>query len=121
MVTAVTSFGRSGTSDWLVQRVSAAILLIYTVFILCYFVTYPDLQYVEWRVLHTGLMMRLFNSLALLSVAAHSWIGLWSVTTDYLTRRAIGSGALWIRLPVQFAVILTLLVYLVLGFGIIWG
>ena len=29
MVTAVTSFGRSGVSDWLMQRVSAVILLAY--------------------------------------------------------------------------------------------
>ena len=33
MVTAVTSFGRSGVSDWLVQRVSAVILLAYFLFI----------------------------------------------------------------------------------------
>ncbi|HAN68665.1 MAG TPA: succinate dehydrogenase, hydrophobic membrane anchor protein, partial [Halieaceae bacterium] len=33
MVTAVTSFGRSGTADWLVQRVSGVILLAYFLFI----------------------------------------------------------------------------------------
>lgn len=32
MVTTVTSYGRSGLSDWLVQRVSAVILAVYSIF-----------------------------------------------------------------------------------------
>ena len=36
MVTTVTSFGRSGLSDWLVQRVSAIILGAYSIFIVVY-------------------------------------------------------------------------------------
>ena len=35
MVTAVTSMGRSGLSDWLMQRVTAVILLAYFLYVGC--------------------------------------------------------------------------------------
>jgi hypothetical protein len=34
--------------------------------------------------------MKVFTLMAALSLAAHSWIGLWSVFTDYLTERMLG-------------------------------
>ncbi|MGA1742679.1 MAG: succinate dehydrogenase, hydrophobic membrane anchor protein, partial [Pseudohongiellaceae bacterium] len=39
MVTNVTSFGRSGLYDWVVQRVSAVILLLYILFLAFIFIT----------------------------------------------------------------------------------
>lgn len=48
MVTNITSFGRSGLSDWLMQRVSAVILALYTVFIVAYLLFNPNLDYYTW-------------------------------------------------------------------------
>ena len=36
MVTSITSFGRSGLYDWMMQRVTAIVLLAYTVFMIGY-------------------------------------------------------------------------------------
>ena len=44
MVTNITSFGRSGLSDWLMQRVSAVILALYTVFVVAYLLFNPNLD-----------------------------------------------------------------------------
>ena len=42
MVTQITSFGRSGLYDWMMQRVSAVVLSLYTVFIIGYLLLNPD-------------------------------------------------------------------------------
>ena len=120
VVTAITSFGRSGTYDWLMQRCSAVVLLAYSLFLCIFLLQHPELRYVEWRALHEITAMRLFSSLALLAFVVHAWIGLWSVTTDYLTARALGPRAIWLRLPVQLAVLLAIFLYLGLGFAVIW-
>ena len=69
MVATVTSFGRSGLSDWLV----------------------------------------------------HAWIGMWTVSTDYLTVRLMGPKATGLRIVFQTGYVLVLFVYLVWGFRILWG
>jgi succinate dehydrogenase / fumarate reductase membrane anchor subunit len=41
MVTSATNFSRTGLSDWLVQRVSAVVLLAYSLFVFGVFHTQP--------------------------------------------------------------------------------
>ena len=79
MVTTVTSFGRSGLSDWLVQRVSAVILGAYSIFIVVYLLLNPQIDFVQWQALFNNTSMRIFSLMALLSLGAHCWIGLWSL------------------------------------------
>ena len=75
MVTQITSFGRSGLYDWMVQRVSAIVLSLYTVFILGYLVMNPELTYDQWSALFEATWMRIFTLMTLLSIGVHSWIG----------------------------------------------
>ncbi|MFT5038908.1 MAG: succinate dehydrogenase / fumarate reductase membrane anchor subunit [Flavobacteriaceae bacterium] len=121
MVTTVTSFGRSGLSDWLVQRVSAVVMTAYLIFIVGYLLLNSDVSYQQWAGLHSGLPMRMFSLLTMLSVAAHAWIGMWSVLTDYITVRTIGPKATAIRIFFQLGMIAMLLVYLLWAIDILWG
>jgi succinate dehydrogenase / fumarate reductase membrane anchor subunit len=41
----------------------------------------------------TCTVMRIFSYWLLLSLAAHAWIGMWTVFTDYLTVRQMGASA----------------------------
>lgn len=113
MVNSVTNFGRSGVQDWMVQRVSAYVLALYTLFLLG-FVLFTDLTYETWGGLFAQTWFRIFSLLALLSIGAHAWIGLWTVTTDYIK-------AAMPRFLVQAACGLTMFVYLVWGVQILWG
>ncbi len=121
MVTAVTNFGRSGLSDWLVQRVTAVVLLAYTVFIVSVLFFGPQLGFAEWKALFAQTWVRIFSLAAILSIAAHAWIGLWSVTTDYLTERLMGSKATVLRLVAQAFIAIVLFTYVVWGIQILWG
>jgi len=121
MVTAVTSFGRSGLYDWLLQRFTAVVLLAYVLCIGGILATTPDLDYATWRQHFEGTPMKVFSLMALLSVIVHAWIGLWAVSTDYLTVRLMGEKATRLRVLFQGAYAVVLFAYLVWGVQILWG
>lgn len=121
VVTTATSFGRNGVSDWIIQRVSAVILAAYTFFIIGFLLLTPVIDYGVWHNLFSQLWVKIFSFLALISVAAHGWIGLWGVVTDYLTPRMAGKKALALRLLVLFMYAIITIAYLVWGIDILWG
>jgi len=121
MVTSVTSFARSGVADWLLQRFTAVVLLAWTLCVGGFVLLHPDLDYHSWRDFFSGQPMKIFSMLALLSLVAHAWIGLWSVSTDYLTPRMMGAKADALRILFQGACAIVLFAYLVWGIGIFWG
>jgi len=114
MVTTVTSYGRSGLSDWLVQRVSAVILAVYSIFMVLYLLLNPQIDFVQWSALFSGTGMRIFSLMALLSLGAHCWIGLSSVSTDYLKHFAV-------RFVFQMVVGLLMFIYTIWGVQLLWG
>ena len=121
MVTSVTSFGRSGLYDWLIQRVSGVVMAAYTVFIITYLLLNPDLTFEQWKSLYSLLWMRVFTLATLLSFIAHAWIGLWAVLTDYLTVRLLGNKATFLRIFAQLVLGVAAVTYLVWGIQVIWG
>lgn len=121
MVTHVTSFGRSGLYDWLIQRVSAVVLAAYFIFITCYLWCNPDLTYLQWSELFSLTWVRVFSTLALLSLGAHTWIGMWSVVTDYITERMLGAKATILRLCAQVFSGMLMASYMLWGIEILWS
>lgn len=117
----VTSFGRSGLYDWLLQRVSAVVMTIYLVFIVGYVLSVGELNYSDWTELHQCFWVRLLSLFAVLSLAAHAWIGMWAVFTDYVTVRLLGPRATPIRVFLQLAMIAVTLTYVVWAIAILWG
>ena len=121
MVTTVTSFGRSGTFDWLYQRVTAVVLLAYTLFIVGFIFFSDDFSYESWSALFAQRWVRIFSLVALLSTVAHAWIGLWSVVTDYITNRMMGPKATTLRVLAQVVLGAVAVIYTVWGIEILWG
>lgn len=121
MVTSVTSLGRNGLYDWLIQRVSAVIIAVYVFVMVGFLLAHPHLDYGTWSGFMGSVPMEIANTLLLFSVAAHTWVGLWSVTTDYLTGMTLGKSATGVRLVVQVLIALLLLVYILWGLLMIWG
>ena len=118
MVTQVTSFSRTGLSDWLIQRVTSLVLLSYFLCIGGSLVM--GVNYETWSAMHQTTPMRVFTLLAALSLAAHAWIGLWAVYTDYLTERMLGPWGNTLRRICQLGTVLLLITYLLWVVQVVW-
>ena len=114
MVRNLTNKGRGGVRDWLVQRVSALIIAVYVIFMVGYFVLHPNLDYLVWQNLFSSTGMRVFSLLVLFGLVSHAWVGMWTISTDYL-KSTFG------RLFFQVIVFLVLAACLVWGIQIFWG
>ncbi len=114
MVTNVTSMSRSGLSDWLLQRLSAVIIAAYTIWLVAVFFCYPEMTFDQWSALFATWWVKLFTLVALFSIAAHAWIGLWTIGTDYLKHTMV-------RLLFQWLCIFLLFAYAVWGIQILWN
>ena len=121
MVTSVTNLSRSGLYDWMAQRVSAVLLAAYTLFLLGYFLVNPDLTYEQWAGLFSQTWMRIFSLLTLVALAVHAWVGMWTISTDYLTPISLGKSATIVRFLFQVACGLLSFVLFVWGVQILWG
>jgi succinate dehydrogenase / fumarate reductase, membrane anchor subunit len=104
----------NGLRDWLAQRVSAVVMVIYTLLVIAILLSQSPLHYVEWKTLFSHQWMRLASLLFLLSLFIHAWIGVHDILMDYI-------HATGIRLGLQVAVILALLVYTAWSIQILWG
>ena len=113
MVKAATALGRTGLQDWIIQRTTAIVLALYTAYLFAYFLINTDFNYQTWHTLFTFTWMRYASLFALISLIAHAWIGIWTVTTDYIKPMPL-------RLFTQLLIILALLFYLIWGVHIIW-
>lgn len=113
MMQSATSLTSSGLRDWLIQRISAVILGLYVIFLAIYFVTHSHISFEQWQTLFANPWMRIFSLLALLSLAAHSWVGIWTVLTDYVK-------PIYIRLILEILMVIALIAYIVWGIEILW-
>ncbi len=124
MVTQVTALARSGLADFLIQRLSAVVLALYTLCLLSFFLVNDGVgegidhrQLVEF---FGSASMRAFSALAVLSTAAHGWIGLWTVATDYIRPHYFGARATVIRMAFQVGCGLLLFIYVWWGMRLFW-
>ena len=114
MVAIATAVGRSGFQEWVIQRVTAVIMALYVVVMIVFLCLHSDLDYNTWLFWFECSLVKCATLLTLLAVVTHSWIGIWTITTDYVKH-------VFIRLPLQMIINLSLLVYVIWGIQILWG
>jgi succinate dehydrogenase / fumarate reductase, membrane anchor subunit len=114
MVTNVTSLTGNGLKDWLIQRVTSVYFAIYSLFLLAFLIWHPHLQYDVWASLFACQWFKAASIIALVALSLHAWVGVWTVTTDYMKNTAV-------RLTVQMIVIIWLLSQFIWGLMIMWG
>jgi len=119
MVTQVLSLTRSGLADFVIQRVTAVVLGAYTLCILGFFLTATPVTHASLTSYFWSTPMQIFSTLAAVSIAAHAWIGMWTIGTDYL-RPAHVPAATIIRFMYQIVCLLVLFIYLIWSCRLIW-
>ena len=74
-----------GFHDWIIQRVSAIVMVGYFAFLLGFFIGHiHSLTFTRWHVLFASTWMKVSTMVILLLLLWHAWIGLWTVLTDYV-------------------------------------
>lgn len=111
-IKSATGLTGSGSRDWILQRISAVVLAVYSVVMVGFFL-FNDVNFENWQGFMLSLPMKLFSLVAILSLVFHAWVGMWTVLTDYVK----SSG---LRLVIQSLVIIAVLVYLFWGVMIFW-
>ncbi len=103
----------SGLGDWKIQRLTAVILGLYVGLLLSVWPKAP-LTPMLLSALFEPFWMKSATSLAWLALTWHAWIGVWTVTTDYIS-------SVRGRLLVHAGVIIALGVYALWCFQLVWG
>lgn len=112
-IKSATGLTGSGVRDWVLQRISAVVLAVYSV-VLAGFFLFNRVDFTAWHSFMMSLPMRIFGMLAIVSLVAHAWVGMWTVLTDYVK----SSG---LRLVLQALIIVAIIAYLFWGIRIFWG
>jgi succinate dehydrogenase / fumarate reductase, membrane anchor subunit len=103
-----------GLKDWLLQRVTAVVAAVYTLFLAAYWLTHTPLQYVAWKGLFGSTWMRVCTLVAVANVLLHAWVGVRDILMDYIHGTAV-------RLTLEVLVLLALAGYGTWSVLILWG
>ena len=113
-IKSATGLTGSGSRDWIMQRISAVVLAVYAVVMVAFFLFNGSVGYAQWVMFIMSMPMRLLSLLAIVALAVHAWVGMWTVFTDYIKSTGL-------RIVLQAAMIIAILVYLFWGVMIFWG
>lgn len=114
MVNRVTSLTGSGVKDWIIQRLSAVVLLLYVLFWIGYWVANPQPTYAQISWLFSQVWMRWATLIVAFMVVFHAWVGMWTVLTDYVK-------CAFLRQGLQFLFVLAYVVYIIWCIHVLWG
>lgn len=114
MVKTVLSVSHQGLRDWVVQRLSAIAMAVYTFIVLGFLIEHPNVGYPEWHHLFATGWMKVATMIFILSLLLHAWIGMWTIFTDYVKPFVL-------RMVLHTLVIFALLAFFFEGLLIIWS
>jgi len=114
MVNRVVVGAHYGLRDWLIQRISAVVMVLYVVAMIGYLLLQPRLNYDVWTGLFSSQTVRTFTMLFLMCFFYHAWIGVRDIVMDYVKLASV-------RLVLHVLVILALILYLIWSVQILWG
>lgn len=114
MVKSVLGVSHQGLRDWVIQRVTAIILALYSIGMFVFFCRHTDLAFYEWHNLFSALWMKVATLLFVLSLLFHAWIGMWTILTDYVK-------PFWLRFILHSLILLALISFFFAALLILWG
>ncbi len=103
-----------GLRDWLAQRVTAIVMVIYTFTLLISFLTASNFSYEGWSGLFAQQWFKLFSAVTFLALMYHAWVGMRDIWMDYV--KPVG-----VRLTLQIATLLWLIACAVWSVQILWS
>ena len=103
-----------GTGDWLLQRLTAVVMAVYTVGLLVCLVWHAPASYADWKSIFSGVVVRVATMVFFAALLYHAWVGMRDIFMDYIKPTGV-------RLTLQMGTVLVLLAYLFWAAAILWG
>jgi len=103
-----------GWLDWLAQRITAVIMIAYTLLLLGIVLYRGGMDYAGWQALFASTVFRVATLLFALSLLWHAWIGARDIWMDYIKPTAL-------RLGLEVLTVLALIGYACWTAAILWG
>ncbi|HTS53348.1 MAG TPA: succinate dehydrogenase, hydrophobic membrane anchor protein [Burkholderiales bacterium] len=103
-----------GLRDWLVQRISAAVMALYAVLFVLVLAAARPTDYVAWKDLFRGQAVKLATFLFFIGLFVHAWVGMRDILMDY-------AKPLSLRLALQVVVAVLLLAWTGWAIQILWS
>lgn len=113
MVKRVVVGAHYGLRGWLVQRVSAVVMTLYTALFAIGVAAAKPVEYAQWKALFGQGWMRFATLFFFVSVLLHAWVGMRDILMDYIKPTG------W-RLALESAVILVLVAAAGWSVEILW-
>jgi len=104
---------RYGLRDWLAQRITAAIMAVYSVIVVVVLLKNSPLTYGVWTDLFAQGWMRVATLLFAVSLAWHAWVGVRDILMDYIKPDGL-------RLGLQVLTLLLIASYMGWTIQILW-
>jgi succinate dehydrogenase / fumarate reductase membrane anchor subunit len=102
-----------GLRDWLAQRITAAVMAVFTVAVLVQLLMPGEWGYDRWAHVFASQWMKLLTFVVIASLAYHAWVGMRDILMDYV--QPVG-----IRLAAQVVVIVWLVGCAGWGLQVLW-
>lgn len=103
-----------GLRDWLVQRVTAVIILAFAVALLAFLLMASEVSFNGWKALFGMTWVRVLFTVSALALLWHAWIGMRDIWMDYI--KPVG-----LRVLMHTLSILWLAGSLVYMIKVVWG
>jgi len=103
-----------GLRDWLLQRLTAIVMAVYTLMLLGVALWHGGIDHALWTRLFGGGAFRLASFLFMVALAYHAWVGMRNIFMDYVKPVAV-------RLTLQSLTVAVLIAYLGWTIQILWG
>ena len=102
-----------GLKDWLIQRISAAVMAAYTLIFLILLLGQERLDFETWHAFMAGGCMRFLTFLFIVSLMYHAWVGVRDIWMDYVKPTGL-------RLALHALTLLALVGYTGWAVSILW-
>ena len=103
-----------GLRDWLVQRLTAVVMLVYVLLLLAFLLLACGASFDGWKALFSTTWVRVFTTVSLLALLWHAWIGVRDIWMDYVK-------PLGLRVALHTLTALWLIGSLVYMIKVVWG
>ena len=102
-----------GLGDWLLQRLTAVVMALYTIGFAACLLIRPPATYGDWNALFSGSFVRLATMFFVAALLYHAWVGMRDIVMDYVKPAGL-------RLVLELGIALVLLFYLIWSASILW-